>query len=192
MKPGNIPTAIIGPIIERLARERWPHSGYEILAEKVGCDESAIRGAIEQVYEGISFDFADRLFCALGPGVRMWRTPELSDIYYGVKFVETCALPGCGKQFPEKVSGARRKRYCSRRCQDLGRQIGRGATGERLRQKGKCLRGHKMTPGARQCLICRNEARNRKKQNDPEWAERTRKRQRDWARAKRARAKAAA
>lgn len=192
MRAGNVPTAEVGPVLERLIHERWPDGGgHDVLAEKAGCDLSAIATIIEQQHPGVSFDLADRLFCALGQPMEH---VGLADVYHAVKFVETCALPGCGRQFSEYHRGGKPKRYCSRKCQDLGRQVknGRKATGMRLRQRGKCLKGHRMNSEDRQCRICRREQRMWRKQNDPDFAAREREKQRLWVANKRARLKAAA
>lgn len=184
MKPGNVPTEHLGPIVAELIAERWPQGGgVEVLAEKVGCDYKTVENVVKQTHEGVDFDLADKLLCALGR-VDMWRG-VLADVYLEMQFVETCALPGCGKTFPEQQIG-RAKRYCSKNCGYLGQRVKRGvATGERLRKRGMCLKGHRLTPDnvritkrgdgvLRTCRTCDRE------------------RQREWARAKRARRKVAA
>jgi hypothetical protein len=181
VKTGNVPTERIAPILYTLIRERWPHGGgLEVLSEKVGCDATAIAGIIDKQNEGVAFDLADRLLCALGRW-DIWHG-ELEDIY-PTKFIETCALPSCNKTFPERRSGPHIKRYCSYRCMDLGRQVKAGrATGERLRQRGYCLKGHKLN-GQRQCVICRREQRKRRK-GDTAYLEHVRQQQREWRREK--------
>lgn len=178
MRPGNVPTERVGPVIERLVRERWPHGGgLQVLAEKVGCDVTAIESIIEQTNPGCSFDLADSLLCALGPGIRAWRG-ELEDVYYGAGFIETCALPGCGKQFPERQRGPK-KRYCSERCQRAGKHVRRhGTPGMRYRARGRCLKGHLLTDentykskGKVACKRCARE-RARAACVDPEARER--------------------
>jgi len=199
MKPGNVPTALIAPKLDMLIRDRWPHgNGPVILAEKVGCDESAIRLIIEQRHDGTAFDFADRLFCAVG---RPMEDVGLGDVYWSVEFRETCALHSCGKTFPERSNGPTRKKYCSPRCATLGNAVRRGlATGDRLRGKGRCLKGHAMTPEntilkerngrtERQCRECKRASQRewmRKKRANPEFREQALQATRRW------RAKAAA
>ena len=98
MRAGHVPTERIAPVLTLLIRESWPHGGgMDVLAEKVGCDPEAIAGIIHRENPGVTFDLADRLICALGRW-DMWHG-ELEDIY-PIKFMETCALPSCGKQFP--------------------------------------------------------------------------------------------
>lgn len=145
MKQGSVPTHLVGPLISELIRDRWPQGGgIEVLAEKVGCDYSAIESIIAHTNPGAGFDFVDRIFCALGrPDI--WRG-KLISIYEDLIFVQTCAVPSCDKTFPEKKSG-HVKRYCSARCATLAHGIRDGrCTGDRLRQKGYCLKGHKLTP----------------------------------------------
>ena len=166
MKPGNVSTAIIGPKLAMLIRDRWPHGGgIVVLAEKVGCDPSAIESVIEQTNPGVSFDLADKMFCALG---RPMEDVGLGDIYWSVEFRETCSVPSCGNQFPEQQVADKVKKTCSPRCGALYAQVKRGrCSGERLRQKGRCLRGHKMEgenvyispkSGKRVCVACRRES----------------------------------
>lgn len=91
MKPGNIPTQEVGPILGMLVNDRWPHGGgYEILAEKVGCDQSTIASIIDQRNPGVSFDFADSLFCALG---RPMEDVGLGDIYWNVDLPDRAVIP---------------------------------------------------------------------------------------------------
>lgn len=194
MRAGNVPTARVGPIIGELARERWPQGGYEVLAEKVGCDESAIRVIIEQRCPGVEFDLADSIITALGRW-DMWHG-VLADIY-PTKFYETCALHSCNRRFPEKFNGRTRKRYCSPRCATLANAVRRGeATGDRLRQKGYCLNGHKMTPEntikkwrkrdnkwEHQCRECKRKSQRewmRRKRQDPAFRERAVEKTRQW------------
>lgn len=157
MKPGSVPTARVAPILEALINDRWPYSdddvlavgdlasGYAILADKAGCDPTTITKIIAQKHEGVNFDLADRLFCALGrPDV--WRG-ELLDVYEEMVFVQRCALHSCSKTFPEKWS-ARRKIYCSVNCKVLAAHVVSGARpGNRFIAKGYCRSGrHRMTP----------------------------------------------
>jgi len=188
LKPGNVPTAIIGPKLAMLVRDRWPHGGgIVVLAEKVGCDPSAIEAVIEQINPGVSFDLADKMFCALG---RPMEDVGLADLYWSVEFRETCALHSCGKVFPEMERGSI-KRYCSQKCRKLDDDIRRGrANGHRYRQKNRCLKGHLLTPentvtfsaGNRTCRKCRRERQARQYReryaNDPVFAEKQRARAR--------------
>ena len=174
IKPGNIPTASIAPTLAMLIRDRWPHGGGNVvLAEKVGCDGSAIESIIAQECPGASFDLVDALFCALG---RPMEDCGLGDVYWSARFVETCASPVCGKTFPEKALGpSRRKKFCSKRCKDLEEKIRKGAaTG--VRRRNLCNRGHRLTPdniwlkpnGGRQCKTCAY-ARRDERMEDPEY-----------------------
>lgn len=201
MKPGNISTALIAPTLAMLIRDRWPQGGgIGVLAEKVDCDASTIEGIVAQDNPGVSFDLADRLFCALG---RPMEDVGLGDVYWSAEFRETCALHSCNKTFPERFNGPTRKRYCSSRCATLGNAVARGrATGDRLRGKGKCLKGHDLTPEntiikwrerdqkyERQCRECKRATQRewlRKKRADPEFRAIAVERTRQW------RAKAAA
>lgn len=193
MRAGHIPTAEVGPILERLIRERWPHGGgYGVLAEKAGCDQSAIEGIAEQIYEGVSFDLADKLFCALGQPMEH---VGLADLYWSATFTETCALHSCNRSFREKFNGRTRKRYCSPRCATLANAVKQGrATGDRLREKGMCLKGHRMTPEntitkqrhgrtEHQCRECKRTTQRewmRKKRRDPAFREQALERTRQW------------
>ena len=193
MKPGNVPNALIAPKLDMLIRDRWPHgNGPVILAEKVGCDESAIRLIIEQRHDGTAFDFADRLFCAVG---RPMEDVGLGDVYWSVEFRETCALHSCGKTFPERSNGRTRKRYCSSRCATLGNAVAQGrATGDRLRGKGKCLKGHAFTKEntilktrngyvERQCRECKRATQRewvRQKRKDAAFVQKKIDAQRKW------------
>lgn len=190
MRGGNVPTSRIGPILADMIAQRWPHcdeDGCNVLAEKVGCDESAIRTIIDQKHQGVSFDLADSLLCALGRADMWWGV--LSDVY-PTKFVEKCALHSCERTFPEKRVGSI-KRYCSARCRKLDDDIRRGrATGHRYRQKNRCLRGHLLTSentitfssGHRTCRKCRRDRQARQYReryaNDPVFAEKQRARSR--------------
>jgi len=167
VKRGNVPTDRVGPVIALLVRERWPHGGgYEVLAEKVGCDQSAIASIVLQDNAGTEFDLVDNLLCALGRW-DMWHG-ELADIY-PTKFLETCALPSCNRKFPERGGGQKRKQCCSRKCSNLLTQMKLGRrTGDRFVQRGYCLKGHKLTgdnlyispkSGQRVCQECRREAK---------------------------------
>lgn len=193
MKAGNVATAEVGPILERLVRERWPHdNGCEMLSQTVGCDESAVRSVMEQRHEGVAFDFADRLFCALGQPMEH---VGLADTFWTVEFRETCALHSCSHTFKERFNGPTRKRYCSPRCATLGNAVKQGrATGERLRQKGMCLKGHRMTPentivkerngrAEYQCRECKRTKQRewlRKKKLDPAFREKALEATRRW------------
>jgi hypothetical protein len=139
IKPGNVPTARVGPILDALIRERWPYGGgHEILAEKVGCEQSTIATIIEQQWEGVEFDLADSLLCALGRW-DIWHG-ALEDIY-PTKFMETCALSSCGKRFPEFKRG-HLKRYCSKKCQlHAATARHRGIGENRFRARGYCWSG---------------------------------------------------
>lgn len=136
-----------------LIRERWPHGGgIDVLAEKVGCDWGTIAGIIDQDNPGVSFDLADKL---ISTGLGRWDIwhGALADIY-PTKFMETCALPGCGKTFPEYHRGPFRKRYCSKKHQ----RASRWSCHHRVR---RCRKGlHKMTP--ENTYILRNNGREYK------------------------------
>lgn len=202
MRPGNVPTSVVGPVIATLIEDRWParlrpdaeEYGTTILAEKVGCHIDSIDAIVRQVNPGAEFDLVDKILCALGRP-DMW-IGQLADIY-PTKFVETCALHSCNKKFPERFGGRTRKRYCSPRCSTLGNAVARGeATGARLRQKGYCLKGHKMTPEntitkwrerdqkfEQQCRECKRATQRewmRKKRADPEFRQRAVERTRRW------------
>ena len=179
MKPGNISTASIAPTLAMLIRDRWPHgNGVVILAEKVSCDESAIRLVLEQRNPGVSFDFADRLFCAVG---RPMEDVGLADVYYAANLtMRECASPLCAKLFREKKVRANVKRYCSRACAMRAWKLESGQlTGNRL--KDRCFRGHKFTPentairpnGKRLCRACAKD-RRRLRMQDPEYRARQR------------------
>ena len=195
MKPGNVPTSRIGPLLGDLIRDRWPHNGgIEVLAEKVGCDWTAIEGIIKGVHEGVSFDLADKLFCALGR-VDVWQG-QLSDVYSKVRFMQTCAVPSCCKTFPEQKVGGFVKKYCSPRCATLAHGIREGrCSGERLRQKNKCLKGHKLTPEntyltkrkdriERSCRTCQREYQRewarKRRATDPRFVKAKQEAQRRW------------
>jgi len=161
LKPGNVPTAIIGPKLAMLIRDRWPHGGgIVVLAEKVGCDPSAIEAVIEQINSGVSFDLADKMFCALG---RPMEDVGLGDIYWSVEFRETCASPVCNRTFSELHRGDKPKSYCSKKCSDMAYNI-RNGRGSGTTAKNTCWKGHKLTPensvrqnGRRICRTCKNE-----------------------------------
>lgn len=190
MRAGSVPTARIGPIIERLVRERWPYgNGQEVLAEKIGCDESAIWNVVNQTNPGTSFDLADQLLCALGRW-DMWHG-ELADIY-PTKFIETCRNPMCNKKFPERGNGRRKRLYCGRKCRQLHHLIKQGkATG--MKAAGRCHRGHRLTQdnilkrpdGKRECRECSTANRRHRYATDPSYRARAAESRRRWA-AKRA------
>ena len=146
MKPGNVPTAKVGPILGDLIRDRWPHgNGVDVLAEKAGCDWTAIEGIVKGVHEGVSFDLIDKLFCCLGR-VDLWQG-VLKDVYDSVVFVQTCNLHSCSKTFPESKPRNQLQRYCSPACRSLAQKVRRGEKpGDRFQQRGKFRCGHKMTP----------------------------------------------
>lgn len=183
MKPGNVPTTRVAPILESLINDRWPYSdddvlavgdlasSYAILADKAGCDPTTITKIIAQKYEGVDFDLADRLFCALGrPDV--WRG-ELLDVYEGMQILERCAHPDCSVCFAPPLHGGRRKRYCSQSCADSGRRglrrIKHFRGRAQLKHSAKCRNGHLRTPentihlqsGRIRCRVCNNATSNR-------------------------------
>lgn len=81
MKSSLIPIDEIGPVIGELIMERWPHGdGYEVLAEKVGCDPSTIYNVVLVERDSADFNLIDELLCALGR-VDMWRG-KFSSVYY--------------------------------------------------------------------------------------------------------------
>lgn len=162
MKPGSVPTARIAPVIYTLIAERWPHGGgLEVLAEKIGCDQSAIASIIDQDNPGVGFDFADNLLCALGRADMWYGT--LSDIY-PTKFIETCESRACNKRFPEKMHAGHKQRYCSWRCFRYEWNV-RAGNSSGNRKQGRCNKGHKFTPentalngrGGRICRTCKQE-----------------------------------
>lgn len=182
MRAGYVPTEEIGPVIGELVKERWPHTyGYDVLAEKVGCDPAAIWAIVAR--EGkreAQFDLVDKIMCALGR-YDMW-FGRFRHIYYAVEFRETCASPLCGKQFRERVLGGAcdgRRKFCSKKCQRLEEGMRRGiATGHR--KNNCCNKGHKFTDeniiwsgGYRRCRICTHERHAERMQN-PEYRERMR------------------
>lgn len=195
IKPGNVPTARVGPILDSLIRERWPYGGgHEILAEKVGCEQSTIATIIEQQWEGVEFDLADSLLCALGRW-DIWHG-VLEDIY-PTKFWSTCSLPGCDRRFAESSRGRHGpKKYCCKAHAKLAYDVRHGnAVGLFRRKRGYCLKGHKIagknakriTNGTFQCRICDNERRRKRRASSPELRERAR----EYDRAYRTRKKAA-
>lgn len=165
MRPGHLPTAVVGPVIEELVSERWPdEDGYQILAEKVGCDDSTIRAVVAQHNPGVGFDLVDGILACLGRP-DLWEG-RLADLYPETFWV-TCALPGCGKRFPEFQRG-KVKLYCSARCRSLGHEVRHGnANGMRYTQKSRCRKGlHRLTPDNilirkgrvdRECRACARE-----------------------------------
>lgn len=198
MRAGYVSLERVSSVISRLVAERWPdHNGYLVLAEKVGCDETAIRHIAYPPDHKASaeFDFVDTLLCALGPGARIWHG-ELADVYEQVTFVETCSLPSCGKKFSESTRSGKPKRFCSDNCRSLFHKTAAGvATGARNVQRGKCFKGHKMTPEntittkqrdgseKRQCRVCRLESlreyKKKRRREDPAWNERQNARRRE-------------
>ena len=181
MNPGNVPTAVVAPVLAALIEDRWPSRlrpdaeeyGITILAEKAGCHVDSIDTILRQKHPGAEFDLVDRLLCALGRP-DMW-SGVLADVY-PMKFIEKCASPACRKRFPEKqVTEKRRKKFCSKKCQRLDEAIRRGlASG--FRAQNRCNRGHRFTPettvirksGTRQCRICIND-RRRERMSNPEY-----------------------
>lgn len=164
MKPGNVPTSRLGPIIGDLVKDRWPHGGgYGVLAEKVGCDQSAIEGIVDQEYAGCEFDLADGLLCSLGR-VDIWQG-ELSDVYSSVSIPETCERLGCSLKFhPKKQGGVKRRRFCSRQCRQMDWLARAGQINDTPKRnlKVRCRGGHfrtsENTNPRGQCLTCINVA----------------------------------
>lgn len=189
MKAGNVPTAEVGPVIAQLIEERWPARrrpegeewGLSILAEKVGCHPDALDAIVRQESEGVGFDFVDKILCAFGRP-DLW-VGALSDIY-PQRFLETCALPSCGRRFPERGSGPNRKRYCSKACSGLAWMVKKGErTGDRNVRRGRFRRcGHKMTPDNTKHI------RHRDGRVGRTCRECCRKRQNEWLRRKRSKA----
>lgn len=185
MKQGHVPTARLAPIIELLMKERWPHvDACDELGLKAGCDKSTIRRIIEQRNPGVSFDLADSLLCALGRADLWWG--ELNDIYKDLRFHETCALPSCGRTFPESDRSGKPKRFCSDNCRSLYHKTSAGkATGNRYVQRGRCFKGHKVTPEntivirlkdgttRKQCRACKLASmaayKRKRRREDPSW-----------------------
>lgn len=179
MRAGYVPTDRVGPVLDSLIKDRWPHGdGQNVLADKVGCDESAIGAIRGQVWPGVKFDLADKLFCALGRPDIWWGV--LNDVYYAVTFVHTCELPGCSKTFPEKVMGDKRKRYCCRAHSGAGQNIKSGdQTGHQ--RLGVCRKGlHKMTEANtyvlrqngreyKQCKACKKAYQNERYRTNAEY-----------------------
>lgn len=188
MRAGYVPIDEIGPTIRELIKERWPHgSGYEVLAEKIGCDESAIYsiGMVEN--PNADFDLVDRIFCGLGRQDMWWG--RFLDIYLSVEFRATCAAPGCSKRFAESKRGVL-KLYCSRRCKAAASNVRRGL-GSGNTRKGLCRKGlHRITGdnivvqnGRRTCRECRRERHRRwatERRKDPAWRENRNEAQRRW------------
>jgi hypothetical protein len=155
MKPGHVPTAVVGPLVARLMEEG--RDDVTTLALRAGCDWGTIIQVVEQEYEGVSFDIADKLLCALG-------CPDL--VPMPEVFMETCAVPACQQRFVEKAPGGHVKRCCCRRCASTRQAIRKGkATGQRLRQRGYCLKGHRMAGdnlridkrGQKVCKTCQRD-----------------------------------
>lgn len=174
MKPGSVPTDRIGPIVDELIQERWPHgSGIEVLAEKVGCDWKTIANVIEREHEGVDFDLADALLCALGrPDI--WRG-RLADLYLEMPLLEQCQAPGCNIKFAigvDRLGRPKQQRYCSPQCNHAAYKIRSGRNQRRLvaahrDQSKRCRNGHVRTPentktlydGRRTCRVCFNASR---------------------------------
>ncbi|HET6914723.1 MAG TPA: hypothetical protein VFH56_01395 [Acidimicrobiales bacterium] len=202
---GQVPTARVAPIIALLIRERWPQGGgYEVLAEKVGCDWSAVRGIAEARSDGAEFNLVDQILCSLGRPDFWWG--ELADIYYGCDLrgnpkgylpagYVRCERVGCGNVFkPHKrapKTGPHKPKFCSPRCNDStyrARKRGgfkRGAYGPDMRLRAMvCHQGHDMTPentlvrknGKRCCIACNRERQKK-------WIAAKRAKQRELARA---------
>lgn len=201
MRSGHVPLERIAPVISRLIAERWPEgNGHSVLAEKIGTDESTIRNItdLRGGKEAAEFDLVDKILCGLGCPFAWYG--ELADIYQGVVFVETCALPSCNRKFRERSNGRTRKVYCSSRCATLANAVREGrATGERLRIRGFCLKGHKMTPEntilkeregrgiERQCRECKRITQRNwvaKKRREPGFRDKKIEAQRKWRAAK--------
>lgn len=145
MKPGNVPTAKVGPILGKLIRDRWPHgNGVDVLAEKAGCDWTAVEGIVKGVHEGVSFDLIDKLFCCLGR-VDLWQG-ALKDVYDSVDLTwRECALDSCSKMLVERAGNNLPRLYCSYACCKLASKVRNGeGTGKRYAARNRCLRGHKM------------------------------------------------
>ena len=164
MKPGSIPTHRVSPILEELILDRWPHGGgYDVLAEKVGCDQSSIESIVDQDSPGAEFDLVDKLFCALGR-VDVWRG-QIADVYESTQLLERCEHPDCSVLFLPSPHGGPRKRHCSRACTTShlrgNRRIKhfKGEAGS-----SKCRNGHPRTPestiflksGRIRCRVCNN------------------------------------
>lgn len=186
---GQVPTARVAPIIALLIRERWPQGGgYEVLAEKVGCDEGAVRGIAEQRSDGAEFNLVDQILCSLGRPDFWWG--ELADIYYNLdlkgnprgyvpKGYRRCERRGCGELFQPNPRapkvGKKVQRFCCTTCAKIDSQHRLQGTkvvygpGRRL-QRMACKRGiHDFTPentytypdGRIACRTCLRE-KNRK------------------------------
>jgi hypothetical protein len=149
MRAGYVPTARIAPLVAELIEDRWPHgNGRDVLAEKIGYDESHLRKLLNQTHAEVDFDFADRVLCALGRPDMWWGV--LGDVYYECdlrtaqernnRFVpETRKCEHCDSEF---LAAKDTRRFCSREC----------------RSKTAWLRKHpfvELTP--RSCLWCEEE-----------------------------------
>ena len=190
MKRNLIPIVEIGPVIGELIAERWPYGGGQaILAEKIGCDESTIWQIANGEKPYGEFDLIDRILCALG---RFDHWYGRFEHIYPTKFMETCLNPMCNRKFPERGGGARRRRYCGRKCRQLHHLIKQGkATG--MKAAGRCHKGHRLTPdniirrpdGKRECRECSTANRRHRYATDPVYRARAAESRRRWA-AKRA------
>lgn len=194
MNPGNVPTAVVAPVLAALIEDRWPSRlrpdaeeyGITILAEKAGCHVDSIDTILRQKHPGAEFDLVDRLLCALGRP-DMW-IGTLADVY-PTRFLSKCAAPGCARKFKEFQRGDNVKRYCSRRCASAASNVRRGLGSGNTRM-GRCRQGHRLTPensvsqnGRRTCRTCRLERQRRwaaEKRKDPAWREKRNEAQRRW------------
>lgn len=210
MKVGNVPTPVVGPVIERLVKERWPHmrqgdtmnqdlDGYAILAEKVGCHRDTIDAIVRQSNEGADFNLVDQIFCSLGRPDLWWG--QLSDIYWDVDMTTVvCRRDGCKVSFVPRPGGRNgpesRQMYCSRKCRHMDWKVRRGIVkdGKKRNLSTHCRRGHPRATTAQiksgdytTCALCirerRAEARARR---SPEKIERERAYQRDYYRKRKA------
>lgn len=183
----SIPVDEIAPVIGMLVKERWPNSyGYDILAEKVGCDPTAIEQLVRGIRTSADFNLIDQTLCSLGRPDLWWGI--FSHIYYeadlshdlGGDYIPKghlrCQRVGCGQVFkPHKKapkSGPNAPKFCSSKCTDAafrmrkrgGYQRGAYGPGMNLRRMA-CHKGHDFTPentgtranGKRYCVECNRE-----------------------------------
>lgn len=145
MKAGTVPTKVLAPVIAPLLKQRFPDSGIQGLANRSGVDWKNIEGILTGAREGVEFNTADRILCALGSPMA-WHSPELFDTYMSVDLsLARCALHSCDKLVHEQGLKGNRRLYCSVACNKLAYKVRNGtATGERRLKKNRCLRGHKM------------------------------------------------